>query len=402
MVKSKKQSALERIKPLVRLLHKDLGVGRQAKKNKKKNEKVTKKAAIDPIKRAANLAKHGNDCALESNVLNEMVALESKIVRAPDGALEDCLYPKGDAGRYVPIQLKTTASLQANGAYYFQQTGNGTNRNGGVREPIKYKDILLVGVVVVAEHRYWWIFKNVEATCVPVRIGCDKGSITTLARGEGLASLLTTIQTNDFGFLPLIGVCDIHITSEDTKKEHRLAYLIRQNLPGSYVRPETQNDVVDDLVAYSDDNDKDDHKQHHSRVQNKTCYIHGTKPGVYCPHIHKRAGTVNGVQTKAPYGADDNDFYVFGCICEAAVFLWRIDNATMIKQERVGNGDAKPSLYLHVPDDVQVLEEGEPTHLRVFRKDTTAWTREHFVGRFPITNAQRIALANGTYLETLI
>jgi hypothetical protein len=367
---TKKTRALKRIAPFVRLFH-----------------LYTLNLATDS-KRLANLETYGDTCALESRTLNELVKLDETIVRCPDGALQDFLMPRADL--FLPIQLKTAAALHKDRNYRFGDTGNGKNKK------IKYENMLIVFVALVGEERHWWILKDVEATDVGVRIGKDyidnSGENLTLARNEGLEKLLATLRA--LAFEPCIRIQDVKIPSEKTEAEHKLAFLIRENLKGLYRRPEIQNAVCDDLVLYKTGADR------WLKAQNKTVKTVKSKgvqvAGLHCSMLNKNIGTIDGKCTHGPYEIDDNDVYVFGCIFETAVFLWKIPESALIEHNRVGEG-AKPSLMVHVDKDYDEVKA-----LKVIQKNSTAWTADFFVGRFEITNAQREALEDGRYLEALV
>ena len=225
-----------------------------------------------------------------------------------------------------------------------------------------------------------------------MRIGKDyfdkDGKNLTLRKGVGLENLLATLR--GLPFEHCIRVRDITITSKDNVAEHKLAFLIRQNLKGLYRRPETQNDVCDDLVLYKIGADR------WLKAQNKTARVVRTQAGLYSNHINKKTGRIDGKQTTGPYEIGDNDVYVFGCIFPTAVFLWKIEESEMIENGRVGK-DAKPSLILHVDKDYDEVKA-----LKVFQENSTAWTTKHFVDRFEITDEQRAALDDGSYLEALV
>ena len=348
---SKKQKALHRIRPFVRLLH---------------------KAFREHNKKAEHLYPGGE---LESRILEELRSLDNSIVRCVDGALQDFLVPWSlDSSLYAPFQIKTTQSQKFDGRYTFRQTGN------GVGQPIKYPNIPIVGVVVAGTNRFWWVFKSgIQGKGINVRIGQDTHS--TLARGEGLASLGAALRV--IGDVVPIRIADMRIASSSLVAENKLAYLIRQNIPGQYSRPDLQNSVVDDRVDYGNG---------FKNAQNKLCSRISGRAGVMSKHNYKGVG-------KHPYEIGDNDVYVFGYRAPTAVFIWSIPEAVMVANSRVGEGATK-TLWLHVPQNVPNNDEVAP--INRIKQNSTAWTQTHFLGRFDITPAQKSALQDGSYLEALV
>ncbi|GMH52960.1 hypothetical protein TrRE_jg11318, partial [Triparma retinervis] len=244
--------------------------------------------------------------------------------------------------------------------------------------------MIVLCVVVVGDERHWWLLRAVEAKCVRFKVGRTPQGTQSIFHGEGYEELFKLLKRPNLGGYDPIRISDIEISSPSNVTEHKLSYLIIQNIPGNYAAPLIQNTPTDYIAEYR----WAWHPQ--LKLQLKSGSLQN-KSGLFCANLYHK---VDGV--RAPYRENDNDFYIFGGVTGSAVYLWRIPESALLEHECIGEG-ATTSLHLHVPMD----HEGEVKPL-TRKKTKNAWTMNYFVGRFAITDAQQEALDTGDYLKELI
>ncbi len=318
-------------------------------------------------KRAADLARHGNNSSIERDYTERLVEeAGGRSVVLNDFTLADWLLDVRDGDeRFGNVQVKVTQKA----IVYTDKKGNGKkywNFNIHSKEGAKY-----AGMPVVCHAMdlgIAWIFHG-DDLANKTHITITEGNTwdqKALAKVDGGPRSVVAFLREQFGKHAegLVRTTEEEarntFASEDHRKEKEAIDLYEAFFPYEYEWPREQGSHVDRIergptvgcVGPVD-----------ARLQHKSAQPNGV--GFGCT-LQVKAGSQNGKQFKGPYPDDAFDFLVVTVAHEGNAHFWRIPMAALLAHRCL----EAMSITVHLPEGVG----------RRARSDNTSlWTREYYL-----------------------
>ena len=334
---------------------------RQAKK-RKRNERTEVLAS----KRAVDLARHGNDCAIERDYTECLVEeAGGRSVVLNDFTVADWLLDVRDGDeRFGSVQVKVTQKAIVRTS----KKGNGSKRWQFAidsKEGAKYAGMLVVCYAI--DLGIAWIFHGndlANKSHIWITEG-GKWDQKALAKVDGPRAVVAFLR-EQYGKHAegLVRTTEEEarnaFASESHRKEKEAIDLYEACFPYEYEWPREQGSHVDRIergptvgcVGPVD-----------ARLQHKLAHPAGV--GFQCT-LQVKGGMQNGKQLTGPYPKDAFDFLVVTAVDEGKAHFWRIPMAAL---EANGCLDAM-NIIVHLPEGVG---------RRANASNTSLWTREYYL-----------------------
>ena len=311
-------------------------------------------------KRAADLARYGNNCAIEREYTERLVEEAGRrSVVLNDFTLADWLLDVGDGDeRFGNVQVKVTQKAIVR----TDRKGNGSKRwnfHINSEEGAKYAAMLVVCYAI--DLGIAWIFHGndlANVSTITITEG-GKWDQKALAKVDGGPRAVVAFLREQYGKHAegLVRTTEEEarnaFLSERHRKEKEAIDLYEAFFPYEYEWPREQGSHFDRIERGPVD----------ARLQHKLAQPSGV--GFQCP-LQVWAGAQNGKRFKGPYPKDAFDFLVVTAVDEGKAHFWRIPMAAL---EANGCLEAM-NITVHLPEGVG---------RRAMATNTSLWTREYYL-----------------------